>query len=268
MNDTSAPSSPEADGAPSPGQRGIEQHVAAWFENLENDFRATSLNQLIAGLVKPGRVLDIGCGSGGLSAELLTRGFTVTSQDISEEMVSMCRRYLTRRGFAVDKVRRGGVDDIPEAGAFDTVTALDVIEHIEDDRGALLRMREALKPDGRLVLSVPALSWLYGPKDKEVGHYRRYDKEALVQALEGAGFTVERIRFWNGIGVLPVWLSLKRGKRLNEDFRYGGRSPVKRALNTTLRLWFTHIENSVPAPRGLSLIACARLSAAPRPDSQ
>jgi SAM-dependent methyltransferase len=258
MNDKPEPSSPEAAGAPSTGQRGIEQHVAAWFDNLENDFRATSLNQLIAGLVKPDRVLDIGCGSGGLSAELLKRGLTVTSQDISEEMVSMCRRYLTRLGFAMDKVRQGGVDDIPEEGAFDTVTALDVIEHIEDDRGALLRMRKALKPDGRLIISVPALSWLYGPKDKEVGHYRRYDKEALVRALEGAGFTIEQIRFWNGIGVLPVWLSLKRGKRLNEDFRYGGRSPVKRALNTALRLWFTHVENSVPAPRGLSLIACAR----------
>ena len=72
---------------PAAGQRGLEQHFRDWFELINRDFRATSLSRLVCGLMPPGRVLDIGCGSGALSVELVSAGYDVTAQEPSDEML-------------------------------------------------------------------------------------------------------------------------------------------------------------------------------------
>jgi len=239
------------------GQAGLEDHYEQWFAHIATDFRATSLNRLVLELVPNGHVLDIGCGSGALSAELHKSGRTVTSQDASERMVAMAKMHLERQGFPATEVRLGTVDSIEERATFDGIVALDVIEHIEDDLEAVTRLREALKPQGALVLSVPALTWLYGPKDVAVGHFRRYDKPALTTLLERAGFRVETCRYWNALGIAPVWLANLRGTRLDESLRYSS-SPMKRALNTALGAWFRYVENPVPAPLGMTLLVRAR----------
>jgi SAM-dependent methyltransferase len=238
------------------GQEGIEEHLERWFEHIDTDFRATNLNQLICALTPPGRVLDIGCGSGALSVTLLKHGRDVVSQDLSERMVAMCRAHQARHGLQ-GVVRLGGVEEIPERHHFDAVVALDVIEHIEDDVGALRKMGAALTPHGTLVLSVPALSRLYGRKDEEVGHFRRYDRSDLRRVIQRAGFQVVSCRYWNLLGVMPVWISNLSGRRLDESVRYS-RTPAKRVLNTVLSTWFRVVENPVPWPLGLTLIATAR----------
>lgn len=171
-------------------------------------------------------------------------------------MVAMCRDHLARRGLEGD-VAVGGVGSLPEDQTFDAVVALDVIEHIEDDVGALQAMRRALKPTGTLILSVPALSQLYGQKDVDVGHFRRYDKEALLHAMAAAELRVETCRFWNLLGIPPVFLSNLRGKRLDESVRYG-KSRTAKALNRALGMWFRYVENPIEWPIGLTLIATAR----------
>ena len=239
------------------GQIGLEDHYEQWFEHIASDFRATSLNELVLSLTPPGRVLDLGCGSGALSAELWRRGRKVVSQDMSERMVAMCERHLRAQGFGDAEVRLGGVETVSERGDFDAVVALDVIEHIDDDEAALVIMREALTPDGTLVLSVPAMSRLFGPKDVEVGHYRRYDREPLLEVVRRAGFEVQTCRFWNVLGVAPVWVSNLRNKRLDESVRYS-RSRLSRALNSALRGWFRVVENPLRPPLGLTLLLTAR----------
>ena len=242
---------------PARGQLGLERHFRDWFDQIDRDFRATSLSRLVSQLMPPGRVLDIGCGSGALSVRLVGSGREVVSQDPSSEMLVLCREHFRRLGLDPSGIRRGGVDEIPERDAFETVAALDVIEHIEDDRAALGSLRDALKPRGTLVVTVPALSSLYGPKDVEVGHYRRYDRDQLVSLLTEAGFQVDFVRWWNLIGVLPVWVSVRRGERLSEEFRYSD-SPRQRLLNALLHRWFDSIENRWRPPRGLTLLALAR----------
>ncbi len=242
---------------PQRGREGLEDHYERWFAQIETDFRATSLNELVVSLAPRGTVLDIGCGSGALSAELLKSGRKVTSQDLSERMVEMCRTHLQKQGLSSDRVRLGSVDSITERAAFDGAVALDVIEHIEDDIAALETIRAALKADGHLVLSVPALSRLYGPKDVAVGHYRRYDKQDLLDRLAKAGYRVDSCRYWNALGVLPVWLSNLRGKRFDESMRYA-ETPAQRALNTALRTWFRVVENNVRPPLGLTLLVTAQ----------
>ena len=243
-------------GFPTVNSTGIDDHLARWFDNIDVDFRAVNLNRLIVSLAPRGRVLDIGCGSGALSATLLEAGCQVVSRDPSEHMVTMCRAHLERRGLVGD-VAVGGVESIAGDASFDAVVALDVIEHIEDDVAALRAMRRALKPRGTLILSVPALSKLYGPKDVDVGHFRRYDKENLLRAVSAADLRVETCRYWNVLGVAPVFLSNLRGKRLTENVRYA-KTSTARALNRALGTWFRYVENPIRWPIGLTLIVTAR----------
>jgi SAM-dependent methyltransferase len=241
-----------------------EDDLEGWVAHLESDFRANALNRLAVSLTPRGRVLDAGCGRGLLSAELIRSGREVVSLDPSPRRVEMCRAFLGRLGLDRTGVRRGGVEEIEDPGSFDAVVSLDVIEHIEDDLGALRGMHRALKPTGSLVLSVPALPRLYGPKDLDVGHYRRYDRAGLSALLDRAGFEVRSSRYWNLLGVAPVWVRNRRGERVDESFRYS-RSPAQRALNRALRVWFEQVENRIHPPVGLTVVvtACPRQGSGP-----
>lgn len=243
------------------GREALETHFEQWVGATGSDFRTGSLNRLVADALPAGRTLDIGCGTGGLTVELMRRGHEVVSQDASPAIAELCRRHLGEQGLPGGAVRVGLVEDIDAGERYDNVVALDVIEHIEDDGAAVRAMRDALAPGGRLLLSVPALSRLYGPKDVAIGHFRRYDRGKLVDLLEREGLRVESVRWWNLIGVPAVWLTARvLRRRLDETFRYGDRSWAQQRLNDLLRLWFQLAEARLRPPVGLTLIACARRS--------
>ncbi|MGH2518950.1 MAG: class I SAM-dependent methyltransferase, partial [Chloroflexota bacterium] len=84
---------------------------------------------------------------------------------------------------------------------FDSITCLNVLEHVQDDAAALRQMHHVLAPGGRLFLLVPANPWLYGSMDAADQHCRRYTRRGLAQAVAGAGFTVRSVRFMNALGV-------------------------------------------------------------------
>jgi ubiquinone/menaquinone biosynthesis C-methylase UbiE len=90
----------------------------------------------------------------------------------------------------------------------DTVVCLNVLEHIEDERGALRQMYRVLPAGGRAVLIVPAFEWLYGPIDRNLGHFRRYSKRHLRRVAESAGFRT-KVRFFNIAGLLAWWANAK-----------------------------------------------------------
>jgi SAM-dependent methyltransferase len=157
--------------------------------------------------VPPGRVLEVGCGAGGLMADLAGMNFSCVGLEISPEARELAR-YLNNGDARVTLFDRPQTD---WAGMFDHVLALEVLEHIADDVGALKEWRTWLKPAGRLILSVPAHPARWNTGDVWAGHYRRYSRTALVAALENAGFRIaqvecygfplgniaERIRAWN-----------------------------------------------------------------------
>jgi SAM-dependent methyltransferase len=84
------------------------------------------------------------------------------------------------------------------------LTAFDVIEHLDDDMGALRTMRECLRPGGILVVTVPAFNALWGPHDVINHHRRRYTRRVLLQRLRAAGFVPERTSYFNSWFFLPV----------------------------------------------------------------
>lgn len=144
------------------------------------------------------RVLDVGCGTGA-NLEMLARFGDAEGVDISEDALAFCRaRGLTR-------VRGGAAESLPYADAqFDLVTALDVVEHLDDDRAGLAEMRRVLKPGGRALLFVPAFMWLWGVQDDVSHHRRRYTLPILRAAVEQSGLAVERATYANVTFFAPI----------------------------------------------------------------
>ncbi len=95
----------------------------------------------------------------------------------------------------------GTSTDLPNHERFDTVLYIDVLEHIEDDRGELQRVAQHLLPGGHIVIVAPAHNFLYTPFDKKIGHFRRYNK-AMLRAIVPAGLRVQRLRYLDSVGML------------------------------------------------------------------
>lgn len=145
-------------------------------------------------------ILDIGSGAGGTLRELERYGSAV-GVDISPRAVDYCRHRGCRR------LVRVGERDLPFApGVFDLIVALDVIEHIDDDRAALSDYRRLLKPGGRLLLTAPAYRWLWSWHDQVNHHRRRYTRRGLEKVLAEAGLVPQRISYYCFILFLPVAL--------------------------------------------------------------
>src|ERR1044071_5464670 len=163
------------------------------------------------------RILDVGCGTGA-NLKMLAAYGRAEGVDISSQAVDFCRE----RG--LDSVRLGAAEQLPyENGSFDLVTALDVVEHLDDDVAGLREMKRVLRPDGRPLLFVPACMFLWGVQDDVSNHRRRYTLPSLLKAVEAAGFSVEWSSYANVSFFLPVLVvrSVMRWLRLRADTEYG-----------------------------------------------
>ncbi|HVG30796.1 MAG TPA: class I SAM-dependent methyltransferase [Pyrinomonadaceae bacterium] len=144
------------------------------------------------------RFLDVGCGTGA-NLEMLARFGAAEGVDVSEDALAFCRA----RGLS--NVRRGAAESLPYAdGEFDVVTALDVVEHLDDDLAGLREMRRVLKRDGRALLFVPAFMWLWGVQDDVSHHRRRYTLPGLRARVEAVGLAVERATYANATFFAPI----------------------------------------------------------------
>ena len=144
------------------------------------------------------RILDVGCGTGA-NLELLGRFGEAEGVDVSEDALAFCRA----RG--LENVRHGEAEKLPyEDGTFDLVTALDVVEHLDDDVAGLREMRRVLRKNGRALLFVPAFMFLWGVQDHVSNHRRRYTLSGLRRVVREAGFEVERATYANISFFAPI----------------------------------------------------------------
>jgi SAM-dependent methyltransferase len=159
--------------------------------------------EVVSRLLPPGRldVLEMGCGQGGFGARLAQRyRYVGVEPDAVSSAVARARVAAAGGG---GEVRQGDLAVVADDELFDLVVAFEVIEHIEDDAGALAGWAAHLRPGGWLLLSTPAWQKRFGPADEMVGHFRRYDPPVLRSRLEGAGLTdVELVHFGAPLGYL------------------------------------------------------------------
>jgi SAM-dependent methyltransferase len=155
-------------------------------------------------LTAEARVLEAGCGTGGNLYMLAERG-----------QVSAFEPSEVARSLAADKSREIDIHDgelpgrLPfEPGTFDLVVGLDVLEHIDDDVGALRALVASAKPDGRILLTVPAIKALWGSHDRRLSHVRRYSRASLRQLCAAAGTTIEYETYFNTV-LAPIAVVLR-----------------------------------------------------------
>ncbi len=197
------------------------------------------------------RVLEVGSGVGNMSEHIVAPNRElVVLTDIDEWYRQRLReRFAGHPEVVVDSLTLP--DDKAPARfkdrQLDTVVALNVVEHIEDDVATLGTMARLLAPGGRAVILVPALQALFGSLDEELGHFRRYSRASLAAAFGAAGLRLQRMFWYNRVGVFGWWLNarVRRVKRIPLDqLRAFDR------LVPTLRY-----ERFLPLPFGQSLVA-------------
>lgn len=165
-------------------------------DNLEVMAAAVNYNNFLLTLildhVRPGiKVLDIGAGIGTFAMRLNSAGYDV----LCFEPDSKQSEIIKSNGLPVMR----SLDEI-ETASLDFIYSLNVLEHIEDDLGALRRWYSLLKPGGRMLVYVPAFQLLYSSMDKKVGHFRRYNKNELIEKSTTAGFKVVSAEYADSIG--------------------------------------------------------------------
>ena len=144
------------------------------------------------------RILDVGCGTGA-NLLMLSKFGDAEGVDVSEDALSFCRE----RG--LENVKLGAAEALPyDDDTFDLVTALDVVEHLDDDLAGLREMRRVLRPGGRVLLFVPTFMFLWCLQDDVSHHRRRYRMPELQRVLEQAGFEVERTTYANITFFAPI----------------------------------------------------------------
>ena len=197
-------------------------------------------------------VLEIGCGSGTYTRLLAASAATVQAVEIDERFVAEAQ--AATRGLDNVTVRKADAAKERYQQEFDTVLMLDVLEHIEDDRTLLRNLAEALRPEGRLILKVPAFPWLFGTMDQAVGHHRRYTREDLAARLVDSGFHEPEMWYFNAAAIPGWWLNgvvLKRVTPPASQLTWFERVlPVVKTIDRVVRPLM-----------GLSLFAVARKSA-------
>jgi SAM-dependent methyltransferase len=207
--------------------------------------RRSVLRRILRDRTSGGWAVDIGAAAGGNTRVLASLGWRPLALEYSESGAALAQA----RGL---QVSRADAHRLPlRDGALGLVTALDVLEHLEDDDRAAQELRRVLRPDGLLVVAVPADPALWSSHDDAVGHLRRYTEESLRTLLTGAGFTIERLWSWNVL-LRPVAV-VRRRKSSGSDL-----DEVPAALNAGLRA-VVALERFLPvgSRRGVSLFAVA-----------
>ena len=148
-----------------------------------------------------GDILEVGAGIGGTSAVLIDpqyKSWTCLEPDekLALEINStFCDLELAEKA----NIFIGKVSDLPEENVYDTILYIDVLEHIEDDKEELRRVVSHLRDSGRLVILAPAHDWLYSSFDKEIGHYRRYNRKKMIKTAP-RNMALEKVFYLDSAG--------------------------------------------------------------------
>jgi len=216
-------------------------------------YRALHARLIEALGVLQGRVLDAGCGTGGLLAMLRARRPQLDLFGLEWSAFAAVRAAAK----SAATIARGSVNAMPFADAsFDAAIAADVVCHAAvDPKQALGELRRVLRPGGRLVINMPAYQWLLSAHDRRVHNARRHTARQTARLLRDAGFVRVRARYWNSL-LLPIMVTQR--KLLSRGDAASDVAPFSPWLDATLH-GMTEIERRLPfsLPFGGSVLATA-----------
>ncbi len=221
-------------------------------QTLETISQAKRFNKWMYETIHPhcsGKILEIGSGIGNISEFFTAEGADITLSDIRKSYCDHLRkRYVSHDVVQLDLVHE---DFEKEYGrllsTFDTIFALNVIEHIEDHELAMANIQKLLRPSGKVVILVPAFQWLYNNFDRELYHFRRYNRQSLVDLLSKE-FEVKDSFYFNPVGIAGWFFNgsiLKKKEIPSDQMKHFDKLvPIFRTINVFTKQLF-----------GLSVIA-------------
>jgi ubiquinone/menaquinone biosynthesis C-methylase UbiE len=160
-----------------------------------------------------GNILEVGSGLGTFSDKIIqcnSPESKITLTDISDKYLRRLKeKYSAHKNVTVCRLDLNNGEDYGKIGygMFNFIIALNVLEHIKDDQFALQELYRMLERDGILVILVPCHKFLYNVIDVNVGHYRRYAKKELLEKVSMTHFCVERISYFNMLGIAGWYIN-------------------------------------------------------------
>ncbi len=212
------------------------------FSTLESISGADNFNRWMYETIKPychGRILEIGGGIGNITSCFLEDNNVMTVTDYQIEYCEIIRNRFQGDKNLKDVMLMDIVD--PEFdtkfahlfGSFDTVFALNVVEHISDDKKALANCKKLLKKGGNVIILVPAFQSLFNHFDTALEHFRRYTSKTLQQVFDANEFTIVHRQYFNLIGIAGWWVS---GSLLRKKVIPGGQMKLYDMLVPIFRI--------------------------------
>lgn len=194
------------------------------------------------------RVVEVGCGIGNFTGFLLDRRAVCAVDADAECTKRLVARYAGRGNLsvAVCDVQSERFSELSRFMA-ESCTCLNVLEHVEDDLGAMRRMASILRPGGAIVLLVPAFQRLYGAIDRNLGHYRRYSRASLLRLAAASGLRVTEMRYMNAVGLFGWWANSRVFRRETQS------AAQIRIFDRCVVPWESWIEERIAAPFGQSI---------------
>jgi ubiquinone/menaquinone biosynthesis C-methylase UbiE len=197
------------------------------------------------------KILEVGCGTGNLLRLLSNNNLDLSGTDYSSDYLAYAKNKSPTINFFQGDLLEPYLWKKYE-NSYDSIICSEVLEHITNDLAALKIIFSILKPNGTLIVTVPALNSLYSDFDKKIGHHRRYSKKSISDVIKEAGFTIEKARYWNFLGMFG-WFILFR--LLKQDIKKTSHPILGKLLGTWLKL-----ESKLTFPLGQTIIVHAQKS--------
>ena len=217
--------------------------------------RTRSILRILKQLQIKGRILDIGCGDSFFDRNLAER---FPDAEVYGVDIYLKAEWHEDRVHAVNSL-----DHLPPC-KFDYILMMDVLEHIKDDKGYLNDIKKRLKPNGKIIITVPAFMKLYSLHDRELRHYRRYEHSRLLHVIKKSGLKEERWSYFYFSLILARLLTMNKTENLS-GWNYPANHIRTKLVTTVLNLDFdillllSRIGIHLP---GLSLLSVCRLKGA------
>lgn len=201
-------------------------------------------------------ILDVGCGTGAMSSMLKAHG-RVVSADFSPLALAYSRRRGLTYLVGADAMRMPFASD-----SFDAIVAMDVLEHLPDDRAAMCEFYRVLRSGGRVFATVPAYRHLWSEHDVALMHFRRYARRELRDRFQASGFQLDKLSHAMTL-LYPAAAAQRRlnARRPPHDPPQAALPAVPRPVNAALCA-FLALENAFASrlnlPFGMTIVCVAR----------
>jgi SAM-dependent methyltransferase len=233
------------------------------FEQLTNyeadNWWFCSRNSLLEWLIstyttKAGKYLEIGCGTGFVLKMIDSQfpDFEVNGSELYEDGLEYARSRVPGA-----KLKQYDARNIKERESYEVIGAYDVLEHIEQDSLVLDNIYSALKPHGKMILTIPQHQWLWSASDEYANHVRRYSRQEILAKVRAAGFKIEFCSSFVSFLLPLMFLSRTTESRTDEydpkkEFEIPGW--LNKSLNKIMMLELFLIKKGIKFPCGGSLV--------------